>query len=373
WTLILVMVATGLPAIYHTAPVQGHSGRCSFAGVLHIEEASNYSLTFQNALELCQSLSYRLATQEQVIEAHKKGLRICRYGWIDGQNVAFLPHSSSPNCDSSSTEVTFHSEAAEYLSDVYCFNPSDPFDVSCEDAVKSASQTSSENSVRTVGKRNEDILEEALIEGFLVDVEKIDLTDTQDAKGPTNKFRFVRSAVKPTVLPPEEEGSGSGLNPGFPDFNQFSTRSSTVEPAEKETSENAREEVIMEGEGSKQDTSPTDKRGRNNVDKVWNSDSPSTPSTHQRKGSPSWLVILATSVVFGAILCIFAAIATKDKWYGPRKSKNKMSEDYSKAGTLPLSEKEKEIVKLSAANVQNGKTVDFHVASLDEHEREYLM
>lgn len=47
-----------------------------------------------------------------------------RYGWIDGKVVAFLPHINGPNCDSSSTDVTFHSEAAEYLSDVYCFNPS---------------------------------------------------------------------------------------------------------------------------------------------------------------------------------------------------------------------------------------------------------
>lgn len=38
--------------------------------------------------------------------------------------MAFLPHISSPNCESSSTELTFHSEAEEYLSDVYCFNPS---------------------------------------------------------------------------------------------------------------------------------------------------------------------------------------------------------------------------------------------------------
>lgn len=47
-----------------------------------------------------------------------------RYGWIDDQNVMFLPHVNGPNCDSNSTEVTLHPKAAEYLSDVYCFNPS---------------------------------------------------------------------------------------------------------------------------------------------------------------------------------------------------------------------------------------------------------
>lgn len=121
---------------------------------------------------------------------------------------------------------------------------------------------------------------EALVEGFLVDVEKNDAdvmdlksftfpktgsaleelatgTDTQVAKDSTNKFRFVRSAV----LLPEEEGSGSGLNPGFdrPDFNEFTTRSSTVEPADDKPSENANEEVLMVDEAQKQGTSSTGK------------------------------------------------------------------------------------------------------------------
>lgn len=56
----------------------GHIGRCSFADVIHVEGASRYSLTFQEALELCQSLDYKLATQEQIIKAYKKGLRTCR-------------------------------------------------------------------------------------------------------------------------------------------------------------------------------------------------------------------------------------------------------------------------------------------------------
>lgn len=85
------------------------------------------------------------------------------------------------------------------------------------------------------------------------------MTVAQDAEGPTNKLRFVRSAVKPTVLLPEEEGSGSGVNPEFPGFNQFTTRSSTVEPTEKETSENVHKEVIIQGRGSRQENSQTGK------------------------------------------------------------------------------------------------------------------
>uniref|UniRef100_A0A8C2D2B8 Link domain-containing protein n=1 Tax=Cyprinus carpio TaxID=7962 RepID=A0A8C2D2B8_CYPCA len=51
---------------------------CHFAGVFLVEGTSRYSLTFQQALELCQSFDYKLATQEQVNDAYKKGLRTCR-------------------------------------------------------------------------------------------------------------------------------------------------------------------------------------------------------------------------------------------------------------------------------------------------------
>ncbi|XP_055065243.2 CD44 antigen [Misgurnus anguillicaudatus] len=359
WTLLLFMVAIGLPALFHTGPVHGQGGRYSFAGVLHVEGTSNYSLTFQQALELCQSLNYKLATLEQVIEAYKNGLRTCRYGWIDGKVVAFLPHINGPNCDSSSTDVTVHSEAATYLSDVYCFNPS-------------------------VEKTNEDVLEEALIEGFLVELEKktrnaaketmpVAKTDLEDTTGSTNKFRFRRSSVVPVVLFPEEEGSGSGLDPRkiLNDSEpQFTTTLPTTETAVTTTiNEEVLKEVAVVPEYKNDPTLHTEKGGRK-IDLEY---LPSTPSGHQGKRTPAWLVIVATCVVVGAILCIFAAIATKDKWYGPRRSKNITPENYSKSATLPLSEKEKEIVTLmNIAILDNDKTQDIK-ASLEEHEKEYLM
>ncbi|XP_065145282.1 uncharacterized protein cd44a [Paramisgurnus dabryanus] len=426
-TLLLFMVTTGLPALFHTGPIHGQGGRYSFAGVLHVERTSNYSLTFQQALELCQSLSYKLATLEQVNEAYKNGLRTCRYGWIDGKVVAFLPHINGPNCDSSSTDVTFHSEAATYLSDVYCFNPS-------------------------VEKTNEDVLEEALIEGFIVELEKktrnvpeetmpaseepVAKTDIEDTTGFTNKFRFRRSSVVPSVFP-EEEGSGSGLVPGIiskdsePQFTtsptnivsetqfttsltnivsetqfttsptnivsetQFTTSQTNIDsetqfttsltnivsetqfttsPTNTETAvtKTINEEVLNEvKDGPEQKNNPTFRAG--NIGER-NPDPPSTASGRQGKGTPAWLVIFATCVVVGAILCIFAAIATKDKWYGPRQSKNITPEHYSKSATLPLSEKEQEIVTLmNITNLENDKTQDIKANSLDEHEKEYLM
>ncbi|XP_016430993.1 lymphatic vessel endothelial hyaluronic acid receptor 1-like [Sinocyclocheilus rhinocerous] len=275
WTLLLVF-ATGSPALLQAAPVQGSSGRCSVAGVFLVEGTSRYSLTFQQALELCQSFDYKLATQEQVNDAYKKGLRTCRFGWIDGQNVMFLPHVNGPNCDYSSTEITFHPEAAGYLSDVYCFNPSDA-SLNCEDNGKSNSE---------------------------------DLTNGNTATA--SKFpRYIIQYVKSSSL-------------------------------------------------------------------ITNVSSAGTQSGQEKKDGPSTLLIIfAFCVVVGVIVCILVAIATRDKWYGPRQSRNITTEvhnkDYSKSETLPLSEKEQEIVALmSVATLKNGKMEDI-AACLDEHEKEYLM
>ncbi|XP_056115015.1 CD44 antigen [Rhinichthys klamathensis goyatoka] len=389
WTLLLVVLATGSPALLQAAPVQGHSGRCSFAGVLHVEGTSRYSLTFQQSLELCQSLDYKLATQEQIIEAYQKGLRTCRYGWIDGQNVTFLPHVNAPNCDSSSTEVTFHPKAAEYLSDVYCFNPSDSSN--CEYTVKSNSEGATNGITATESEKpHEDILKEVKTEGFLVYLEEImgrvkretspldgmevprtvlpdvdmkpSTVPTLDTKGPANKpsFESSSSSVAPSVLFPDTEGSGSASEP---EPSQFTVRSITIEAAEKKSTQDTLE---VQNVASNLNTSSEGQV------RILHPISP-----RKGEGPSTWLIIFAFCVVIGAIVCILAAIATRDKWYGPRQSTNITTEehnkDYSKTETLPLSEKEQEIVALMSVTALNGKTEDITATCLDEHEKEYLM
>ncbi|XP_051756882.1 CD44 antigen [Ctenopharyngodon idella] len=393
WTLLLVVLATGSPALLQAAPVQGHIGRCSFAGVLHVEGTSRYSLTFQQALELCQSLDYKLATQEQINEAYKKGLRTCRYGWIDGQNVMFLPHVNGPNCDSSSTEVTLHPKAAEYLSDVYCFNPSDS-SVNCENTVKSNSEgLTNGNTAIENGESHEDILKEVKTEGFLVDLEEIlgrvkketsPLNDmevpktvlpdvdmkpstvaTLDTKGPTIKPSFGKrsSSVTPSALFFDTEGSGSASE--F-EPSQSTTRSITTEPAESKSI------VIPVGRKNVPDLNTSVKVPPKSDDTSVH------PESSKGDGPSTWLIIFAFCVVVGAIVCILAAVATRDKWYGPKQSRNITTEehnkDYSKTETLPLSEKEQEIVALmSVTNLKNGTTEDITATCVDEREKEYLM
>lgn len=388
WTLLLVVFATGSPALLQAAPVQGSSGRCSFASVFHAEGTSRSSLTFQQALELCQSLGYKLATQEQVNEAYNKGLGTCRYGWIDGQNVMFLPHVNGPNCDSSSTEITFRPEAADYLSDVYCFNPSDA-SLNCDDTGKPNSEGLTNGNTATANeKTHEEILTEVETEGFLVDLEEImgrvkrensflkpstvpalegpsTTTHSEDSKGPTSKSS---SSVTSSILFPDTEGSGSGMNEAASEVPQPSQFTMTSEAAEGSSIKN--KEEINYAKGRILDANLPDKsNGEGNL----------SPLPIQKDDGPStWLIIFAFCVVVGAVVCVLAAIATRDKWYGPRQSRNITTEvqdkDYSKTETLPLSDKEQEIVALmTVETLKNGKKDDLTSACLDEHEKEYLM
>uniref|UniRef100_A0A4W4GWL8 Link domain-containing protein n=1 Tax=Electrophorus electricus TaxID=8005 RepID=A0A4W4GWL8_ELEEL len=55
-----------------------HTGKCSYAGVVHLEGGARYSLTFQQAQQLCQRSHYLLATEEQLKKAYEQGLKTCR-------------------------------------------------------------------------------------------------------------------------------------------------------------------------------------------------------------------------------------------------------------------------------------------------------
>ncbi|XP_026992788.2 uncharacterized protein cd44a isoform X3 [Tachysurus fulvidraco] len=103
------------------------------------------------------------------------------------------------------------------------------------------------------------------------------------------------------------------------------------------------------------------------------------PDALVKEGTPVWLLILALCLTLGAVICVFVGIATKDMWYGPSKkclsidsTEPKKYEEYDKAATLPLSEKE--IVALMSSQKTEMKETDYTMISLEEvPEKEYLM
>ncbi|KAK3510168.1 hypothetical protein QTP70_026759 [Hemibagrus guttatus] len=103
------------------------------------------------------------------------------------------------------------------------------------------------------------------------------------------------------------------------------------------------------------------------------------PDTQVKEGTPGWLLILALCLIIGAVICVFVGIGTKDMWYGPSKrclninsTESKKHEEYDKAATLPLSEKE--MVALMSSQKPERNETDYTIISLEElPEKEYLM
>ncbi len=131
-------------------------------------------------------------------------------------------------------------------------------------------------------KTHEDILTEFETEGFLVDLEEImgrvkreisllkpstvpafeepsTTTHSEDSKGPTSKPHFGKSSssITSSVLFPDTEGSGSGMNEWTDKPVQFTTTEITSEAVEGTSIKN--EEKIIAGKGRINFASPVGK------------------------------------------------------------------------------------------------------------------
>ncbi|XP_076143951.1 uncharacterized protein cd44a [Alosa pseudoharengus] len=138
---VFQFLTSGLLAVISPDASQVEYRSCSYAGVFHVRVSSNYSLTSQQADELCQSLYSSLATEDQIREAYSKGLDTCRYGWINDERMLMLQHELQPDCPSNGTGVMFLADTPESLSDAYCYDSSVTLDLDCEEAMPLQSVT----------------------------------------------------------------------------------------------------------------------------------------------------------------------------------------------------------------------------------------
>ncbi|XP_026520477.1 CD44 antigen isoform X6 [Notechis scutatus] len=118
---------------------------CRYAGVFHVEKNQRYSLTREEAVQLCEALNSTIPTFEQMQEAFTLGFETCRYGYIEDKIV--LPrHTPYYLCAANNTGIYVLSSNISDRYDTYCFNSSESRDVACEPVKKLYSALPNNNS-----------------------------------------------------------------------------------------------------------------------------------------------------------------------------------------------------------------------------------
>ncbi|XP_058017634.1 CD44 antigen isoform X3 [Ahaetulla prasina] len=118
---------------------------CRYAGVFHVEKNQRYSLTREEAVQLCEALNSTIPTWEQMEKAYTLGFETCRYGYIEDKIV--LPRHTPYNlCAANNTGIYILSSNISDRYDTYCFNSSESRDVVCDPVKKLYSDLPNNNS-----------------------------------------------------------------------------------------------------------------------------------------------------------------------------------------------------------------------------------
>ncbi|XP_032081708.1 CD44 antigen isoform X2 [Thamnophis elegans] len=170
---------------------------CRYAGVFHVEKNQRYSLTREEAVELCQALNSTIPTSEQMDKAFTLGFETCRYGYIEGKIV--LPrHTPYSLCAANNTGVYVLTSNISDRYDTYCFNSSESRDVVCEPVEKLYSDLPNNNS--SIEIYNAD--GSRYIEGKKV-TESPRVTEDDSSVGSGSAIG--RGTIDPSDFPPEDD------------------------------------------------------------------------------------------------------------------------------------------------------------------------
>ncbi|XP_015265788.1 PREDICTED: CD44 antigen isoform X6 [Gekko japonicus] len=104
---------------------------CRYAGVFHVEKNRRYSLTKEEAIELCKALNSTLPTWEQMEKAFSLGLETCRYGYIE-EKIVVPRHTPYHLCAANTTGIYVLQSNISDRYDTYCFNSSEERDKVCD-------------------------------------------------------------------------------------------------------------------------------------------------------------------------------------------------------------------------------------------------
>ncbi|XP_034972289.2 CD44 antigen isoform X12 [Zootoca vivipara] len=108
---------------------------CRYAGVFHVEKNRRYSLSREEAVELCKALNSTLPTWDQMQKAYDQGFETCRYGYIE-EKIVVPRHTPYTLCAANHTGIYVLSSNISDKYDTYCFNSSESRDIVCDPVVK---------------------------------------------------------------------------------------------------------------------------------------------------------------------------------------------------------------------------------------------
>uniref|UniRef100_A0A8C0H843 CD44 antigen n=1 Tax=Chelonoidis abingdonii TaxID=106734 RepID=A0A8C0H843_CHEAB len=103
---------------------------CRYGGVFHVEKNRRYSLTRDEAVELCKALNSTLPTMDQMKKAHSLGFETCRYGYIEDKIVIprIKPYFL---CAANNTGIYILTSNITDRYDTYCYNASGRYWLYC--------------------------------------------------------------------------------------------------------------------------------------------------------------------------------------------------------------------------------------------------
>ncbi|XP_030415914.1 CD44 antigen [Gopherus evgoodei] len=108
---------------------------CRYGGVFHVEKNRRYSLTRDEAVELCKALNSTLPTMDQLKKAHNLGFETCRYGYIEDKIVIprIKPYFL---CAANNTGIYILTSNITDRYDTYCYNASETREKACEPIIR---------------------------------------------------------------------------------------------------------------------------------------------------------------------------------------------------------------------------------------------